>query len=226
MTPQYTTQIMDKLKLLSFNAQGLKGDIKRPQVMNWLKEQKFDILALQETHFEECQREKWEEIWDGKLIGSVGSNNSRGVCLLIHKTLDYTISYEDTDTEGRWIVLGITIQDIDYTIGTYYGPNQDKIESLSAFLGSIENTNNSKIILGGDFNFVFNLELDKLGGNKTTNFQCRNLMKCWMEEFGMLDIWRIHNPRLKQYTWVSNTNPPHLLSSRLFCHKQQFSWTG
>ena len=91
---------MDNLKLLSFNAKGLKGDTKRPQVMNWLKDQSFDILALQETPFEECQREKWEEIWDGKLIGSVGSNTSRGVCLLINKNLNFTINYEVKKVDG------------------------------------------------------------------------------------------------------------------------------
>ena len=74
----------------------------------------------------------------------------------------------------------------------------------------------SKVILCGDFNLVFNPLLDKQGGNPVTNFKCHNTLLNWMEETNSLDIWRIRNPKVRKYTWVSNTKPP------IFCRLDHF----
>ena len=73
---------------------------------------------------------------------------------------------------------------------------------------TIEETGNNNIILCGDYNFVFNLKLDKTGGRETTNTKCRQTVRNWMREKGVEDIWRIKHPNTRKYIWKSNHKPP------------------
>ena len=57
---------MDKLKLLTFNAKGLKDDDKRQNVFHWLKSKNIDIMYIQEAHCEADTIKKWEDEWGGK----------------------------------------------------------------------------------------------------------------------------------------------------------------
>lgn len=79
------------------------------------------------------------------------------------------------------------------------------------FFTSISNVLNNfqgdTIICGGDLNFVFNLDLDKIGGNKRTNFKAREKCLALMDSHNLIDIWRERNPFVKNYTWSSNVTP-------------------
>ena len=54
---------------------------------------------------------------------------------------------------------------------------------------------------------MFNLELDKKGGNNNTNFKARAECLTLMTTHHLLDIWREKNPCLKHFTWSSNITP-------------------
>ena len=74
-------------------------------------------------------------------------------------------------------------------------------------LNTLHGFNCDTIICGGDLNVVFNLELDKKGGNPRTNFRARE--KCFelMFSHDLVDIWRERNPFTKNFTWSSNVTP-------------------
>ncbi|KAJ8046856.1 hypothetical protein HOLleu_05680 [Holothuria leucospilota] len=61
--------------------------------------------------------------------------------------------------------------------------------------------------MAGDFNFVFNLDLDKVGGLRKTSFKARDECLTLMTTFNLVDIWREKNPFLKFFTWSSNITP-------------------
>ena len=199
---------MDKLKIISFNAQGLKLKNKRSKVLNWTNRKKFDIMAIQESHFEDEDMAKWKEGWKGEIISSSGSNNSRGVTFLITESLVYNLKDHYKDSEGRWVILDIEVLNSNYTIANYYGPNDDNPECISKMLQKIDELNNLNRIVCGDFNFVMDLKMDKLNGRQHTNFKCRTKTTEWMEENNMQDIWRIKHPKEKKYTWTSHHTPP------------------
>ena len=190
---------MAKLKIISYNAQGLKGSWKRKKVLNWIVKEQFDFLCIQESHIESYSIADWKRDWKGDIFYSAGSNNSRGVCILIRQDLEYTLISDYKDSNGRWLILVLKIDNIDYVLGTYYGPNEDNPSSVISFIERIDSIDCPNVILGGDFNFVMNIELDKLGGNRTTNKKCREVVINWMEEQNMLDIWRIKNPKLRKF---------------------------
>ncbi|KAJ8019198.1 hypothetical protein HOLleu_42370 [Holothuria leucospilota] len=61
--------------------------------------------------------------------------------------------------------------------------------------------------MAGDFNFVFNLKLDKVGGQLRTNFKARDKCLSLMTVHNLIDIWREKNPFSKRFTWSSNITP-------------------
>ena len=109
-----------KLKIISYNAQGLKSMNKRKKVLNWANKKQFDIMAIQESHYLLEDQKDWISTWPGKIISSPGSNNSRGVTFLLNAKLEHQIEGKYNDEEGRWIILDITINKARYTIANYY----------------------------------------------------------------------------------------------------------
>ena len=56
------------------------------------------------------------------------------------------------------------------------------------------------IIVGGDFNVIFDQDLDGRGGNKKRKDSVR-YVKDMIIEHDLLDIWRIRNPTDTRFTW-------------------------
>jgi exonuclease III/uncharacterized protein Smg (DUF494 family) len=196
-----------KIKFVNMNVKGIKGERKRNNVLHWANKKKFDIMTMQETHFEETDLNSWKKVWDSTLEYSSGSNKSRGVVTLINKKLDHKVLAVEKDTEGRWVIIKIDVKGLELHIVNFYGPNEDHpihIETLFEKLSEMEAV---KIILTGDFNFVQNINLDKYGGQKKTNQKCQKSCLNWMENNNISDIWRLMNPNKRQYTWVSNSTP-------------------
>ena len=54
---------MDKLTLLTYNCQGLRGKSKRAKVLNWINNTPFYILALQEAHYIESDTSDLAKDW-------------------------------------------------------------------------------------------------------------------------------------------------------------------
>ena len=77
-------------------------------------------------------------------------------------------------------------------------------------------TQNNNIICAGDFNLLFNIKLESYGGNPV--FKKRSVRKIFelKETYNLTDIWRIRNPKAKQYTniipAISSDHSPILFS--------------
>lgn len=107
----------NKLKFISYNAQGLKLPNKRGKVLNWASKKNFDVMAIQESHHEEKDQNEWKEQWPGVIHYSCGANNSRRVTFLIRKDSEYELIKDYIDTKGMWVTLNIIIKKfIKYTI--------------------------------------------------------------------------------------------------------------
>lgn len=50
------------------------------------------------------------------------------------------------------------------------------------------------LVLGGDFNLVMDLLLDKQGGRATMNVNSQKVAKDFLKEFRLVDVWRQRNP--------------------------------
>ena len=79
------------ISLVTLNAQGLRDKIKRFNVFQTLRNENFDIIALQETHCDSETEEIWTEEWGGQTIWSTYSSDKAGVAFLFNSKLDVKI---------------------------------------------------------------------------------------------------------------------------------------
>jgi len=216
---------MNLTRIISFNADGLGDKSNLGKVMNWIRRYKPMIIMFQETHCADGRQEWYSELWKGECYHSIGSSNSTGVSILLSAELDYTIVNKTIHTEGRYVVLDIIINENKYLLGNYYGPNIDCPEMLMEFLQYLEPTEGQEIIACGDFNFVWNVSMDKLGGRPRTHENSKNLLIEWCNNMDIIDIWRVKHPDLREYTWKSRFPPyiyerlDYFITSASICNK-------
>ena len=114
-----------------------------------------DIICLQETHLTNNDRDTLIKEWNIEFIISGNSTNSRGVAILINKTFEYKVESINKDSEGRYIMLNITINNsIPMLIVNLYGHNNDNPNWYDNLLKKIEDINIDYTIIVGDWNIA------------------------------------------------------------------------
>jgi len=197
----------DNLNLITYNAKGLDDFEKRRSVFVWLKELKADIIFLQESHSHKNKEKAWKREWGADIIFAHGESNARGVCILLKENLNYEIINKQKDKWGRILIVDIKINNTRLSLCNLYAPNDDTPEFFDQAFNLLSNLDNEYMIVGGDFNLVFNTNIDKKGGRPTTHVKCKQCLLGWMEEFDLIDIWRHDNPQKFKYTWKSYRKP-------------------
>ena len=79
----------------------------------------------------------------------------------------------------------------------------DQLTTFSELTNPLENfdlTENKPIIFAGDFNLFLGRSLEAKGGNPCLKKQSLNKLLHIKEKLNLCDIWRIGNPKAKQYT--------------------------
>ena len=61
----------------------------------------------------------------------------------------------------------------------------------------LEKTENDQVIIGGDCNCILDPEVDRYGSHDQANLETRHVVKLWMEETDMGDVWRFKHPTEK-----------------------------
>ena len=102
----------------------------------------------------------------------------------------------------------IEIQGSLFTLVNYYGsntqPEQVKIlKEIDNHLKTLirSDDDDAKIIFGGDFNMYCDCHLDTLGGSPKVKQDSCHTVKLIMSEFDLIDLSRVQNPTLRQFTW-------------------------
>ena len=71
----------------TFIVNGLNADVKRKTVFKYLKQKKFKIILLQETHSNVKVEKIWEIEWSNKIEWLHGTNKIRGLAINFKKTV-------------------------------------------------------------------------------------------------------------------------------------------
>ena len=88
----------------------------------------------------------------------------------------------------------------DIQLCNIYAPNEDSADSFENVFGIIEEMNCENIIMGGDFNLALDMEKDKRN-IEYKNEQAVEKLTRKMEEYTLVDVWRIKNPEKFVFTW-------------------------
>lgn len=94
-----------ELKITSWNVRGLGKLTKVKQVMTRIKQLNPSIVFLQECHISSNDTTPIQRRWKGHIYSALFSSNSRGVMILIHKSVPFQISKVVQDTAGRYIII-------------------------------------------------------------------------------------------------------------------------
>ncbi len=123
--------------------------------------------------------------------------------ILVNRKLNLTIELLGSDEKGRSVFIRCKIYNNRLALVSIYGPN----ETDSAFLTQISKTLLEQIdcplVVGGDFNAIVNLALDKSQSDTTANPSSKLLNK-FITELNLIDLWRIQNTKSKNFTYFSN----------------------
>ena len=205
----------DNLQIMSLNVRGIQTPKKRKDYFIWLDKFKSNIILLQDTHSCALDENNYKNHWGHSVFFSHGLTNSRGVATIIPKHLGGTSNIFYRDMDGRILIVEININNTIYYIINVYAPSanieKEKLNFLEKLKNEINPIMNNNIIIGGDWNVVLDLELDKKGGSQIDKYpKYREKLKDLLEDFDLVDCWRLHHPNKRQYTW-RQTKP------RVFC---------
>ena len=196
---------MAAIKIATLNVNGIADKRKRHIIFDYIRNQKYDITCLQETHGTNITTDDWTKEWGGKAHWNNGTHKSRGTAILFNPAQTYSTSDIKTDREGRILSLMVKTEHFECNIMTIYAPVIDK--ERKEFFKTLKRyvTRTRHIILTGDFNCVENITNDKQGGNPSRGKAGVAELTEITENLYLKDIWREKNPSERQYTW-SNAN--------------------
>jgi len=116
---------------ITINAQGLRSDYSRNNAFSNFIRNRLDIISLQETHWTSELETKIKSEWNGNVFFSNGTNNSRGVAILINSRLDYNVIPVISDNEGRVLNVTLDLDERTLNIVNIYAQQTDSDEELS-----------------------------------------------------------------------------------------------
>ena len=191
--------------ILSVNSQGLGDVSKRKDVFHYFRDYNANIYCIQDTHFTPEKENAIRAQWGYDCYFSSYTSNSRGIAILMNNNFEYTLRKEIKDENGNYLALDITIDEKNITIISVYGPNTDKPEFFENIANIIDNLDNEKIILCGDFNLVLDPVLDYDNYKNINNKKARQKLLDIIEEKHLLDPFRELHPDCRRYTWRKRT---------------------
>lgn len=200
------------INVVTWNINGCSTPAKRKKILTYLRSKNTDVAFIQETHFrKEDEALKMKRDWVGKVFHNSVSSKSCGVAILINKRLNFVLSREFKDSDGRILGLEAKINGVKVVLCNIYAPNKDSpvfIHKVTKMLGGLD----GQIILGGDFNQVIDDHLDRSKIRPGSAGSSRTALCSLQEDLGLIDIWRLVNPREREYSFYSH---PHKTYSRI-----------
>ena len=134
------------------NCQGLGGKDKRKDVLNYLKQRKYSIYCLQDTHFTEGEEKYIRTQWGYECFFSSFNSQSRGTAILLNNNFEYKLNKIKRDSDGNLIILDIHLAGKNITLINLYGPNRDNPNFYAKIMQDIRDFNNQSVIMVGDYN--------------------------------------------------------------------------
>ena len=150
------------------------------------------------------------------MIFSHGTSNSRGVIVAFRHGLEHKmLSDPICDPNGRYIILNMEIQGFPYILVNCYAPSneQEQIKLFQVIRNHSKNIEPDKdvnLILGGDWNLIFNSSLDAFGGKHALESNSLKQLYDLMSEF---DLMENSKPNIK--TALMETERPEMKMRRL-----------
>ncbi len=196
------------LSKVTFNARGLRNNIKRKALFLFAKKYKTDFCFIQKSHSVPDDGKFWRSQGGNELWQAHGTEHSAGVTTLKHN-FSGSLLLTTRDPSGHFILQVIDTENIIIVIVNIYSYNShnDNNILLETLENYIQNASNnfpiSGIVVGGDFNMILDHNLDCWPPRNSAAVN-KNL-KVFMKKFNLIDVWRHQHYNTNAFTW-SNRN--------------------
>ena len=155
----------NKVKFCSWNVRGLREKVKQKKVFSLLKREKVDLALIQESHLNDSEHLKLTYGWVSQVYFSSFTTSSRGVAILVSKSLPFRLETCIKDKYGRFVIINGTLQGEEITIMNIYCPPNYSPEFLTKAFTELTELSSEMALVGGDFNCLLcqNLDCAELG---------------------------------------------------------------
>ena len=186
----------------SINTHGLRSLDRRRIAFSIFKRSRFDIILLQETHWTSDIEMEIRRDWGGEIFFNYGSHSARGVAILVNSHLEYNVKQTRSDNEGRVLNILLDFEEQTINIVNVYAPSTDSQRRI--FFAALERFLSSDYvnIVGGDFNCIFDIRMDKFGGDLGARQSASGVLNMMNARHDLSDIWRDRHRGERNYTWT------------------------
>ena len=164
------------------------------------------FIFLQEMHSCINDEIKWTDEFNDVLFFSHGKTNLCGVAIGFYGSKTIEQINKISDKSGRILLVEATITDTVFVLINIYNGNTESehlqtLSDLVSIIDKVEDIQSKNIVLGGDFNVIFDISIESLGGNPCLKKKSIAKLIQIKEKSDLCDIWRIRNPKIKRFTF-------------------------
>ena len=202
------------LKLFSCNVSGLCDKKRRSAILGKFIYDKDlanypHIVFFQDTRLRKCHRRQIELDLGNYHVFQVfkGANDAddrscQGILTAIHRGLDCEVLHDIRDRD--FIITHCRLMGEEYVFANVYARSFESGEAFSQVLQhlwvQVTKFQVAKIILGGDFNAVTDIELESTTSSGKRELRT-TLFADFLEEAGLSDPWRAFNLEARRFTY-------------------------
>ena len=192
------------IKICSLNCNGLATESRRKVIFQRIKQLNIDIIFLQEIYVNSLSKcfGLAKEL-NGKGFFSLGNGVSNGVAIIFRNSFQDNIKNFWHDNEGRIVKVNALLGKELFCLVSVYVPTNKSDRSKFLKDLPLHLVNSKNLILGGDFNFVENISLDKTGSSNCGDHGA-NIFKDLKSNFEIEDIYRLKYPNGRAFSYSNN----------------------
>ena len=211
----------EPLMTTSLNCRGLASKEKRKDLFSLFKSKRYDIIYLQDIHWDETTLILAKQEWDYKLVCAPFDTHSRGTAILFNNTFEFSLGIIKNDPNGNYTLVELYLPNkLSLILGSIYAPNQDTPNFIQNIKIIIEEFENPNILLGGDWNSTRNYRLDNYNYVNQNNPKMTGAISELAKEFSLADAWRINHPQKRQFTWLQGRSNKQACLDYFLCNEE------
>lgn len=192
------------MHVISWNVNGLNGQIKRTACLDLLRRQHVDVAFIQESHLRSIDVRRFSNKHYYVAASASLDTKTRGSLVVLRRNLSITILGQFGSEDGRISYIKSVIAGRKFAFISVYAPSQYEPEFFPSLTEMLVQLQDFSLILGADMNCNVNVKLDKSAQSSTaTQRQASKDFQNFLSALSLTDLYRTINPTSKQYTFYS-----------------------
>ncbi len=216
---------MGELKILVWNSGGLNAPHKRTSTLGLLKRNNVDIVLLQETHLLKADAGRLANKFFHTIAFSSADTKTKGVAIVVRRSLPIKALKSWADDMDRIVIANIEFNGRKTALIAANAPNVFDSNFYNLLTTKMLDLTDYSFIVGADFNAVWDPAFDR--SNATSSGEqglAIDALKSWASNLGLIDIWRLINSSVKDFTFFSSRHKSFSRIDFLFASPQLFQF--